>query len=82
MMDCTSQKRATDLWVRPLRRDWLRSCPRRLLRAVKLQGPGKERKEKGAGRDKEKRKPQSREEARLHRGSCDMVSVVSVTDAF
>lgn len=49
MMDCTSQKRATDLWVRPLRRDWLRSCPRRLLRAVKLQGPGKEKKREQDG---------------------------------
>lgn len=57
MMDCTSRKRATDLWVRSLRRDWLRSCPHRLLGAVKASRVRK-RKEKGAGRDKEKRNSQ------------------------
>lgn len=49
MMDCISQKRATDLWVRSLRRDWLRFCPHRLLGAVKLQGPGKEKKREQDG---------------------------------
>lgn len=59
MMDCTLRKRATGLWVRLLRRDWLRFYPHRLLRAVKVLG--QEKLKKVAGRDKEKRKPQSRE---------------------
>lgn len=55
MMECTSRKRATGLWARPLRRDWLRFYPHRLLRAVKVLVLGKEK--KGVRRDKEKRKP-------------------------
>lgn len=57
MMDYTSRKRATDLWVKSLRRDWLRSCPHRLLGVV-IASRARKRKEKGAGRDKEKRKSQ------------------------
>lgn len=68
MMACTSRKRATDLWVRSLRRDWLRSCPHRLLGAVKASRARKRKENKGE-QDRTKRR-ESHKEARVHRNSC------------